>query len=565
MNEPYPKLRATALLVLATVVAACEVVPALIALRWAETALQQPVASAEAWLPLTTGILLACLLILRAVAARAFSALSWHSARQFVREGQHGLLRDLAHAEWSAVSRMDQGSVRLNLTTQAEEQRALLLRMAESASKGVLFIAYFAGFFLAGYRHAAYFLALASIAGLGLAFLYRRMAVSERAGRFMQAFRHFMASVESLLHFSRILRLGPAPSVLAAHTQDALRTVDREEKLLRRAMFGAQMFRYGLFGAGALLSTALLMAYSSTAIAAVEGLIAARALMAVASALSGLGTVLPRWWKLSAHRARILKSLDTAGLGNADPVAQHPAREALHTLELRNLSFAYPDPRAETRPVLQNLDLSLQRGRIACIEGESGAGKSTLADVLAGLLIPQSGTVECDGQVLGSATAALRRAAMIVPPSPAFVDGGIRANVALFAPDSADDVVIAALNIAAADFALEELRGTKRIHERDPQQLSHGQRQRLAIARALLARPKLLILDEALSGLDHETQGRILKYLAASRDERITVIITHDSRAIPEAVLDFRGRLQEGRLQALAGADHNSRFAGAAR
>lgn len=531
-----------ALLALSVVMAACEVIPALLALHWAEGRF-----GLGTTLPsFTAGAALLALLGARWIAGQSFALLSWRSVRDYVRARQHALLRRFARAPWRATSASDQGAVRLMLTTQAEEERALLTRIAEAAARGLLFVVYISGFLLSGRFALACFLLAASGAGVVAALLYRRATVGEHTGQLVQAFRRFMARAESVLQSDRIIGLGPSPSPLELRAAAALKAVDHEEWLLRRAMLRAHAFRYGLFVGGAALATALLMQYATTVVAAIAALIAARALMVAAGAVSGLGSQLPRWRRLAAQRMKLIDQLGGGPL--AQPADARPAPpQPLQRLHLSEVAYSY-EAAGESRPVLRGISLQLERGQIISIEGDSGAGKSTLADLLAGLLVPQSGTVSSDAQTFNAATGPLRAAAMIVPPASTFVDGGIRTNVGLFAPEAGEEEVTQVLRAVAADFALESQGSQSRVRNVEPEQLSHGQRQRLAIARALLAQPRLLILDEALSGLDVMAQRRVLDHLYATRGERMTVIITHDSRNIPDTVLDASYRLVEGRL-----------------
>ena len=224
---------------------------------------------------------------------------------------------------------------------------------------------------------------------------------------------------------------------------------------------------------------------------------------------------------------------------------------------------------ADGPAALSGVDLTIPAGSITAIVGPSGAGKSTLADVLCGLLPPTSGRFDVDGVTIDAAARrAWRTRVGYVPQEVLLGAGTVADNLRRGAPDASDDELWAALRCAAADefvTALPAGLGTD-VGERGAR-LSGGERQRLGIARALLRRPDLLILDEASSALDAELEQRVRHALAAWQGPLTVVVIAHRLSAVQGAdrivVLD-RGRIVEtgtwaeltgtpgGRLRALA-------------
>ena len=170
--------------------------------------------------------------------------------------------------------------------------------------------------------------------------------------------------------------------------------------------------------------------------------------------------------------------------------------------------------------------------------GSTGAGKSSLADVILGVMAPQSGTVLISGESPREAISRWPGAISYVPQTVSLVHGSIRENVALgLPPDVIDDELAwEALERAhLAEFLRENREGLDtKIGERGFR-LSGGQRQRLGLARALYTRPKLLVLDEATSALDAETEQSIIQTLSELEGEVTTVTVAHRLATVRQA------------------------------
>ncbi|KNC12791.1 ABC transporter ATP-binding protein [Pseudomonas sp. RIT-PI-a] len=221
--------------------------------------------------------------------------------------------------------------------------------------------------------------------------------------------------------------------------------------------------------------------------------------------------------------------------GGSDPFRD---RETVG-IDIRGLSFAYAEDK-----VLDRLDLSIAAGEKVAIVGASGGGKSTLVQLLLGLYTPQAGEVRFGGalqQAIGLET--LRDNVAVVLQHPALFNDTIRANLTM-GRDAGDQACWDALRIAQLDGTVRDMpQGLDSVVGRSGVRLSGGQRQRLAIARMVLAEPKVVILDEATSALDAATEYNLHQALGRFLRGRTTVIIAHRLSAVKQAdrVLVFDG------------------------
>lgn len=220
-------------------------------------------------------------------------------------------------------------------------------------------------------------------------------------------------------------------------------------------------------------------------------------------------------------------------------------REGLR-LELRQVHVRH----GPHRSVLQDLDLVLDAGQTLAIVGASGAGKTTLIRLLTGLIPPDRGEVLMDGQPVCPVQPAAWRACIgVVPQDPLLMDDTLAANIALGRPDALRQDIMRAAVAAQLHAAIERMPDgyDTRVGQRG-QRLSGGERQRVAIARALLRQPRLLVLDEATSMLDTETERRVLEQVTKACQGRSTLIIAHrlsTVRHADEIVVLAGGRVAE--------------------
>lgn len=215
-----------------------------------------------------------------------------------------------------------------------------------------------------------------------------------------------------------------------------------------------------------------------------------------------------------------------------------------------HVSFHYERPGDEPVPVLEAIDLRVPRGEVLAIVGSSGAGKSTLANLIPRFFDPTGGAIRIDGVDLRDVRLdSLRRQIAIVTQETFLFNDTVRNNLSYGSGDvSADRLEAAARAALAHDFIVKMPQGYDTIIGERGARLSGGERQRLAIARALLRDAPLLVLDEATSSLDSESESLVQQALANLMQNRTTFVIAHRLSTVRNAgriiVLD-RGRIVE--------------------
>src|SRR5207244_918736 len=225
---------------------------------------------------------------------------------------------------------------------------------------------------------------------------------------------------------------------------------------------------------------------------------------------------------------------------------------------LRGVTFRYPG-RLDRTPVLDDVDLTVPAGRTVAIVGRTGAGKSALVQLLPRLFDVEAGSVLLDGRDIRTLPLGwLRRQVGLVPQDPFLFSRTIRENVGLALEGDGDGHVDWAVRMAALARDLAEFpRGLDTIVGERGVTLSGGQKQRVALARVLAAAPRVLLLDDALSSVDAETERTILDQLRGFFRERTTILVAHRLTTVKEA--DLICVLDEGRVVELG--DHESLLA----
>jgi ATP-binding cassette, subfamily B, multidrug efflux pump len=252
----------------------------------------------------------------------------------------------------------------------------------------------------------------------------------------------------------------------------------------------------------------------------------------------------------------IFQAMPSIDEARAEPLAQ----PLVGAIRFRGTGFAY-DGRPTSRHALTDVDVSLPAGATLAVVGRTGSGKTSLVQLLPRLFDVTEGAVEIDGRdVRTLSLATLRSAIGYVPQDPFLFSRSVRDNIRFGAPEADDAAVQRVAAIAALDRDIAELpRGYDTIVGERGITLSGGQKQRVTLARALIVDPTILILDDALSSVDTETERRILSELRTVMHERTSILIAHRISTVMAAdlilVLDEGRVVETGDHQALLARD----------
>ncbi|MBK8211692.1 MAG: ABC transporter ATP-binding protein [Rhodospirillales bacterium] len=276
---------------------------------------------------------------------------------------------------------------------------------------------------------------------------------------------------------------------------------------------------------GVLLAVAFYYATQSATLHPTDVIIMAILLVRTISILSPMQRIVLRF----IQSYDLYRSLDD--LLNETAAAAEPSGGSLppvfeRAIEFERVSFGYGD-----RLVLQDLDLTIPCGVITALAGPSGVGKSTAVDLIAGLYEPVAGHIRIDGVDLREIDLQRWRHLLgYVPQEVTLFHDTVFRNVSLWEDGATEEEVITALQVAGAwSFVSELPQGLHQMLGERGHRLSGGQRQRISIARALVHKPKLLILDEATTGLDPQTEAEICQVVQRlCVEQRLTVLaISH--------------------------------------
>jgi ATP-binding cassette subfamily C protein len=231
------------------------------------------------------------------------------------------------------------------------------------------------------------------------------------------------------------------------------------------------------------------------------------------------------------------------------PATRNAPRVALDgPIGLEDVGYQHPHTDDTASHGVRAANLTIEPGTILGLAGTSGAGKTTLADLLVGLLQPQAGHIVVGGKVLDDTTLPSWRAQLsYISQDPFLFHDTVRRNLLWAKPDATEVQMWDALAFSGADTVVRRMDGGLDgiVGERGSL-VSGGERQRIALARAMLRKPRLLVMDEATNAIDVDGERRIMEQLAALEPRPTIVMIAH--RAESMALCDRIVRMQDGRL-----------------
>ncbi len=277
--------------------------------------------------------------------------------------------------------------------------------------------------------------------------------------------------------------------------------------------------------------------------------------------LTRMGETLDLYQRAMASTSRVLDVLDTRP-GMVEGKTTLPAPTIQGDVAFENISFEYGTQfKGDQQTVIQQMTLRIPAGETAAIVGATGSGKSTLVKLLLRFYDVQQGAITLDGHdIRDLRMASLRGAIGFVSQDVFLFHGTVRENIAYGTFDASEAQIVEAAKVAEAhDFILTLPHGYDTIVGERGQKLSGGQRQRLSIARAVLKDPPVLILDEATSAVDNETEAAIQRSMERITVGRTTIVIAHRLSTVRNADQIFvleKGQLKEqGRHEALIAAN----------
>ncbi len=377
---------------------------------------------------------------------------------------------------------------------------------------------------------ANYLFLFRRLRNLGLVGMEARHSASAIAARLLQGYR------EAAIYD----RDGAAHRAFAVHANKMSGALERVGLLRQVPVIGSEWL-LGTAVVLGLLAVTLRSEFSAALPLAVA--FAAAALRLAPAAVRGVSGAAQLRFHLASLDA-VHRDLSTSH-ATAEPERNDTAFTYRQSIAFDNVSFGY---KGSTIPSLTGVSLDLPQGTMLGVCGPSGAGKSTFVNLLMGLLTSTAGDVRVDGRSIRGHERAWQRLIALVPQDPFFWNASLRDNV-LFGREfaDADTRIWKALERAhLADFVRTLPKGLDTSLGDRGSRVSGGQRQRLAVARALVGDPELIVLDEPTSALDHEVAAAIDEALAELKGSKTLVIVAH--RASSVARCDRVLYLVDGRL-----------------
>lgn len=369
----------------------------------------------------------------------------------------------------------------------------------------------------------------------------RRMEAAEEAMRMRSA--DFVAGRRDLAIYGGLDEAVDGIRQAGLRRSEAERPLERSASLAEALVMSAGQLLVAL----GLVLLAPQVAGGTLSAALVTGLLLVG--LGLTETLASLLPGLAGWTRTQRAAARVMPLAEKgaeAGAGasgsNSTAITGEPLPNAA-ALELTGVTFAYPGAQ---RPVLEGFDLTLARGETVCLVGPSGCGKSTVLALAARLVRPDAGAIRLGGCDLSEIPeVVLRQRLAVISQKPVLFNDTIAANLRLAVPEASPEAMWAALEaVGLADTIAARPEGLGSLIGEGGAGLSGGEARRLTLARALLLRPEVVLLDEVTEGLDDATAAGVLGALSAFRDEGASLLlISHRAREL--AIADRIVRLAE--------------------
>lgn len=500
------------------------------------------------WLPILL-ILFLLLMTLRSLLLRVQSVWTLSTVLRYEMGLSRKLYQAIVQAEWRFLASLRSSDLTHALTAEMTRVSAAVYQSMAALSSLILAIVYAV---IAFKLSTATTLMVMGAGAVLLVFSRKWLRTTEESGR---ALSETMAAVygaatEHLQNLKTIKTYG-------AQERNAARFVSLEQAAFEQSLLGArsQASAAFWFEAGSLVVLAAVvfvsLRYFAVGSASILLLLAifTRLMPRLASGntqLQAFFADLPAFENITGVVRSCRRNAEIA----PDPERDAPVLQ--QSIRLEEVSFRY----AKDLPqVLDRISITLNAGEITAVAGPSGAGKSTIADLVNGLLEPDEGRILIDGVELGrTAVSGWRRRIGYVAQDTVLFHDTVRANLLWSRPNAGDEDLREALRLAAAEFVFDLALGLDTVVGDRGVLLSNGERQRLALARALLRKPSLLILDEATNSLDAENEKRILDTIEQLKGRATILLIAHHASVVERA--DVVYLLDQGRISTGGSVEH---------
>lgn len=478
------------------------------------------------------------LLVLAEIAISYISSLTRvHASAKMQRSLQGTLIRNILTKEYASLKGYHSGELVNRVFSDAGVVRGGVLGILPSILGTMISFIGAAAILIALDWRFVLLLAVAGVIGIVIVLLFRK-PMKERHTRMQKAEDKLHAVIQETFGNIRLVKASLSEARVMRQVDSRQETMEKEQ--IRQGKFSAimnnsmgVMFDFSwlfcmLWGCAAIFRGEL--TYGS--LAAMIQLIG-RVQGPIASAVEIAGEI----YRVIASAERLME------LTNLPSEAIGETLKDFDEINVDHVTFRYDDG---TDDVLRDISCRIRKGEFVALTGTSGGGKSSLFQLLLGIYSPTTGKVTyLTGSTVTPACRETRSLFAYVPQGNTLFSGTLRENLVMFTDDVTDAEINQALRVACIDDMAAEIGLDVELGERGVG-ISEGQAQRVAVARALLTRAPILLLDESTSALDEETEARMLQNISAMRDKTL-LIVTHRRAAL--SICDYQLHLKEGRME----------------
>jgi ATP-binding cassette subfamily C protein len=454
------------------------------------------------------------------------------------------LIRNLFRARWSYLLQHPVGRIANGIGQAGRAGNAYMLS-AQFLSQVVQTLVYLTVAFVVSWELALAAMAIGGAMAWALHFLVR---IARKAGwRQTQRTRELVTLLVDSLHNIKPLRAMAKEAVFVRFLE---RKVESVKKAIRREVISQQALKNGNeMLAAVCMGAGFFVAIAIWQVPLVELVVVGILLKRTSNGIAKIQQLYQEAVGVEGPYIEVSALIAEAG-ATPEHNAGHRQASLEHACRIEDVSFAHGDYQ-----VLDRISIDIPAGCVTVLMGPSGAGKTTIADIILGLYPPNQGRVTVDGVPLGEIDLrSWRRLVGYVPQDLVLFHDSIHANVTLGDPDISRAEVRKALEMAGAWEFIQAL--PERLDTGVGQggaKLSGGQRQRIALARALVCKPKLLILDEVTSALDPRTERQICNQVRQLAGEVTVLAITHRPALLE--IADRRYQIEDGHALEITSAE----------